>query len=583
MKKRDVINSNHSLVNFDGLGKQISRVMVLVLLILLLLDQVVRGSRGLAVFEGVTLPFQVVILLIYAVFTMLVNIQKNQDRWKFIVWNRYLLIILQIILISTFQYAGYFFFLMLLPISINSLEKGFKETIPMLLISMMFQIVVQSLTLAFHLDLAYLREWPENWAYMVVIGISILEYSIFGFMMKMWGNAHTKFAANEKDNENLVARLGDKYVQLEEARREMQLQYDQLHKANQETEESNKKLTVSLAEFFTVQQISQAISSIFDMYELLKFVNDVIIGVMGVSNSTVTLINPQTNKTRVIISSIFDKRELAVFSDYINQDIKEGRLSLTRSIMDNNVEPSEYQFVEGRKVQSLISIPLIAKGKPFGLGLIEQTVPDAFTNENVRLIEIISQQVSIAIDNAQLYEKMQDMATIDGLTGAYNRIYFQNHIQEVLKDAEKNRSEVALVMCDIDHFKKVNDSHGHQFGDLVLKSLTTYMKDHLRGTDIFARYGGEEFVVIMPHTTLNQAYEKAEELRKGISSMLITDRLTSLSITISMGVSAYPEVANTEVALIKEADDALYAAKAAGRNCVQVPTSHSDSQQEPYS
>jgi diguanylate cyclase (GGDEF)-like protein len=239
------------------------------------------------------------------------------------------------------------------------------------------------------------------------------------------------------------------------------------------------------------------------------------------------------------------------------------------------VNPDDYPFTRGRKIQSLICVPLIAKGNVLGIVLIEHGIPNAFNSDNVRLLEIISQQVGIAIENARLYQQMHDLATLDGLTGAYNRLYFQDNLQIEFKKAQEGNYDLSLLMFDIDHFKKFNDTHGHLFGDLVLKNISAYIMKKLRKEDIFARYGGEEFVILMPHTTLDQIVEKAEDIRRGIGSMMISDRVISASVTISIGVSSYPETADNQVTLIKSADDALYEAKRQGRNrvCVACPKS----------
>ena len=493
---------------------------------------------------------------------------KSESVWKD--WPAYLDILLQIVLIGTLQSMGQLYAIILLPLAIVSLTCGFRKVVPFLVFAFSAQLVVQG---AFY---GFVSQWlgiTEQASLPIILAGVPLQYFFFAFFCLAMGTTWEHHRQSEAENAMLVERLGDKYVQLEEVRREMQVQYDKLRRANEQTEESNRKLTSSLAEFFTVQQISQAISSIFDMNELLKFVNDVIIGVMGVSNSTIAMMNPLNGRMKVLVSSIFDKRELAVFTDYINHDIQTGSISTGKSVLDNTVTPEDYRFVQGRDVRSIVSVPLVAKGRALGIVLIEQVIPDAFDNENVRLLEILAQQVSIAIDNARLYQQMQEMATIDGLTGTFNRVHFQNQLTEAFAQAREMNGDLALIMFDIDHFKRFNDTHGHQFGDLVLKSICAWVREHLRKADQFARYGGEEFVILMPHTSMTQAYEKAEELRAGIARMMITDRIISTSVTVSMGVSAFPQTARSEVQLVKAADDALYEAKNGGRNQVRLAMS----------
>ena len=162
------------------------------------------------------------------------------------------------------------------------------------------------------------------------------------------------------------------------------------------------------------------------------------------------------------------------------------------------------------------------------------------------------------------------MATVDGLTGLYNRVFFQNKLLEEYRKAVEGDYELAVVMYDIDHFKKFNDTYGHLFGDVVLNSIASTVKRSLRADDIVARFGGEEFIILMPRTGVKEACEKAKELRKIIAQKTVKDNLVSASVTVSMGVSSYPAFADSEKNLIKLADDALYLAKQSGRNCVKT-------------
>jgi len=573
----DKLMSGQVTGNLEDLFRFVSRITCIALLVLMAGDILFRMGEGIPAFLHISPAIQVVCWGIHFGFSFLVNRGLDEKHLSIRLRGLYLEVFVLLLFVSSLRHPGYFYFIVLLPITFSTLSAGFLRTLPLMTWALALQLFMQWL-LGSHLDSN--GSIAALWMNLLIVAA---QYGIIGFACQVWGAAQEKFRLSEEENANLVARLGDKYVQLEEVRREMQSQYDQLRKANFQTEESNRKLTTSLAEFYTVQQISQAISSIFDMNELLKFVNDVIIGVMGVSSSTIALRNPQTDRMKVLVSSIFDKRELAVFSDFVNQDIQRGGLSVSHSMLDNDVTAEEYRFVQGRSVRSIACVPLVAKGSTLGIILIEQVIPEAFTSENVRLLEILSQQVSIAIDNARLYNQMQEMATIDGLTGAYNRIHFQNCLREEFDRAREQGGDLALIMCDIDHFKRFNDTHGHQFGDLVLKTLSAHIREHLRKTDLFARYGGEEFVILMPHTTVRQAADKAEELRRSISEMLVSDRVISTSITISMGVSAFPEMAKNEIQLIKSADDALYSAKNSGRNRVQSAGFSGDERTEPYS
>ena len=168
------------------------------------------------------------------------------------------------------------------------------------------------------------------------------------------------------------------------------------------------------------------------MNELLKFVNDIILGVMGVATSNIALYNKEGNRLKVQVTNISNARERALLTDNINSPALKECLDKGMTIIDNSVDTNKYSFTKGRNVKSLMCVPLQVKGNTYGLILIEHTITNAFDENSVRLLEVITQQVSIAIENAKLYEKLQDYANTDGLTQVYNRAYFQKRLYEEL-------------------------------------------------------------------------------------------------------------------------------------------------------
>src|SRR6185503_14353378 len=163
-----------------------------------------------------------------------------------------------------------------------------------------------------------------------------------------------------------------------------------------------------------------------------------------------------------------------------------------------------------------------------------------------------------------------EMAITDQLTGLYNRRYMSRHLDTLVGSARKNERPIAFVIMDIDFFKQVNDSYGHDIGDEVLKEFATRISANVRGLDLACRYGGEEFVVVMPETDASFAYAVAERLRKSIETtpIEISRAPGKISITISIGIAAWEGESDTAEALLHRADQALYSAKRSGRNRV---------------
>jgi diguanylate cyclase (GGDEF)-like protein len=172
----------------------------------------------------------------------------------------------------------------------------------------------------------------------------------------------------------------------------------------------------------------------------------------------------------------------------------------------------------------------------------------------------------------EIFQKqMYESALRDGLTKAFNKKYFTDRLESELTFALRHDSPLVLVMFDIDHFKKVNDTHGHQAGDLVLSELSTLLTSALRAEDVFARYGGEEFAVICRGTDLTQATIVGERMRKAVEKHRFTFEGTHIPVTISVGIAGLPDPAVKDATdLVARADKALYQSKHGGRNRVTI-------------
>lgn len=172
----------------------------------------------------------------------------------------------------------------------------------------------------------------------------------------------------------------------------------------------------------------------------------------------------------------------------------------------------------------------------------------------------------------EAYQKnMVDAALRDGLTNAYNKKYFLNHILSEFAYAKRHNTHLALLMFDVDHFKSINDNFGHQAGDYVLSNLSRIAHQTLRAEDTFCRYGGEEFAVVCRSITMYQAFQLAERMRKTVENTTFEYDNKLIPVRISIGVASFPEIeVETQDELIGAADAALYQAKRSGRNRVEM-------------
>lgn len=218
--------------------------------------------------------------------------------------------------------------------------------------------------------------------------------------------------------------------------------------------------------------------------------------------------------------------------------------------------------------QSRIIIPIIYSDKVLGGLCLYHIEPEKF--ETSRIFNIILEELKILMRIRWLYSETKFLTITDGLTGLYNRRYFQQALDREFARAKRYSGDLSIAMFDIDHFKQLNDTYGHQFGDKVLVEITRIIKYSLRRTDYITRYGGEEFVVILPETTLERTIIPIERLRKRIEQEDFKYGDTSVRVTVSIGISNITPNVPTEKDLIKRADIALYTAKENGRNRVEL-------------
>jgi diguanylate cyclase (GGDEF)-like protein len=221
-------------------------------------------------------------------------------------------------------------------------------------------------------------------------------------------------------------------------------------------------------------------------------------------------------------------------------------------------------------------IPLYAQSEVIGLLALEWEFDAKQINKHqsdeFTLSGMIAEQIALGLSNIKLRETLKNQSVRDPLTGLYNRRYVEECLERELQRCKRNTKSLAVIMLDIDHFKRFNDIYGHGAGDLVITEVAMILSNNVRkGSDISSRYGGEEFLIVLPEILLNEAYERAETIRKEISSLELKYNNVSLpTITISLGLAIYPEHAEKIDKLIEFADNALYKAKNNGRNQVVV-------------
>jgi diguanylate cyclase (GGDEF)-like protein len=224
-----------------------------------------------------------------------------------------------------------------------------------------------------------------------------------------------------------------------------------------------------------------------------------------------------------------------------------------------------------------LCVPMVAQGDSLGVlsiddpGLCDSLTHPRLLQRKQELATTVAEQISLAFANLTLRETLKYQAVRDPLTGLFNRRHMEESLERELLRAARNDKPVTVLMIDIDRFKLFNDTFGHEAGDILLRELGSVFSSITRGGDIACRYGGEEFLLILADATLETGCERAAKLREQVANLQISHRAETLRrITLSIGVAGFPEHGTSAAQIVKSADEALYRAKAAGRDCVVV-------------
>jgi diguanylate cyclase (GGDEF)-like protein len=218
---------------------------------------------------------------------------------------------------------------------------------------------------------------------------------------------------------------------------------------------------------------------------------------------------------------------------------------------------------------SWLAVPVAERGEPLGILLVGSVRDEAPSEAQAEVVAALVEQGMIAYENARLFSQVRRLATIDGLTGLYNRNHFFAEAGRVLAVAQRHRRPAAVIMVDIDHFKRINDAHGHPVGDEVIRAVATRLRATIRDGDVVGRYGGEEFALVTPETGKGAA-NLAERLRVAVCEQPVQTDAGPLTVTISVGMAHVDGGEQDLSELLVRADAALYVAKQNGRNRVEV-------------
>ncbi len=337
-------------------------------------------------------------------------------------------------------------------------------------------------------------------------------------------------------------------------------------------EKEKEDLDKTLQNLSLLYSIGKAMNYISDLKKLLQFILGQAIEITSAEKGSLMLYDMETNQLNI---RVLAGSEAKAYQEKVNNnEIKcrsfkpgegiAGRVFLTaKPIVVNNIKKDNV-FVdsEASYVRSIACIPMVVYNDVIGvINVTNKRYGRQFTDDDVEMLKAVADQAAVAINKAQLW----DMAVTDSLTGLYVRRYFMVKLHEEVHRAERYNNILSIVMADLDRFKNINDTYGHDVGDGVLKEIGRFLQQNVRDLDMVARYGGEEFVIMIPEAAKDAAYSMSERLRKKFSRLKFENLP---QITISLGIATYPFDGKQPEDLLKKADAAMYAAKRAGRNQV---------------
>ena len=335
-----------------------------------------------------------------------------------------------------------------------------------------------------------------------------------------------------------------------------------------------EELDRTLHNLSLLYNIGRAMTYISDLKSLLEYILNQAIQITGAEKGSIMLYDIEKNLLTIrVLAGLKDR----AYQKKVNNNEVEcksfrpgegiaGRVFQTGRpiVVDEARENSMFIDPDTSYVRNIACIPMLVYSDVIGVINVTNKLDNSgFSDVDMELLKAVTDQAAVAINKAQLWE----MAVTDSLTGLFVRRYFMAKFQEELHRAERYKKLLSVVMVDLDHFKKVNDTYGHTDGDRALNMVARFLQNNLRDIDIIGRYGGEEFVILLPEADKEEAYLVSERLRKQLAELKDEDLP---QMTISLGIASYPDDgANVEL-LIRKADTAMYEAKQAGRNKVVI-------------
>ena len=366
--------------------------------------------------------------------------------------------------------------------------------------------------------------------------------------------------------------------------------YEKNAKLEAEIVARTKELDRANRQMLTLQHIWEMMNSSKPLSSVLNAIVNSLQGELGYLYSVIVKErNDNDGKYLQIVATSRDDMGTK-FNEYFNCDLSEYRMhfpefdEVKNAIKNNQIYQSKElvklisgfipeidnnkvaNFLKEAKMKSYILVPLLSKHTHFG-SLIVFSSRENISNSELNFLGLFAKQIELAITIADLFQAVKEQAITDGMTGLYNRRYFEEYIKKEAIRAMRQNQKFTVIGLDLDHLKQINDTYGHNYGDIAIKTIAEVLKSNARSIDIAARMGGEEFNLILPGVDIEGGCIAAERIRKAIESV----ELEKIGhITASLGVATYPDQSDDLEELLELTDQAMYESKRNGRNRVTI-------------
>ena len=345
-----------------------------------------------------------------------------------------------------------------------------------------------------------------------------------------------------------------------------------------------RQLQRTVDELAVLNEIGKALTSSLDIGEVMHLILAKVSELLKPRNWSLLLRDPQTGE-------LYFKAAVGAGSEmlmHLRLQRGEGIAGWVAEhnapliVDDVNADPrfaARFDKTSRFHTKSILCVPLTFKGRVLGvIELVNGEGDGSFNSEDLRILSTVAEFSAIAIENAQNFAKVQELTVLDDHTGLFNSRHLKRTLEQEIVRATRFGHPVSLIFFDLDHFKQVNDTHGHQAGSRVLAEIGRLLLGTLRSTDVPVRYGGDEFVILMPETSKDQAVAAARRIGNEIARQpfLSDKRYGPVKLTASMGVAAFPDDAKDPENLIRRADETMYRVKADGRGGVLAAVSERD-------